>query len=1362
MSSYRIIKRGVLFGAEGDPLVKGDYATTVVDNVIKELGKAVPVVFGTRQIEPVMVAWSTRGRQASLYYGIAVEGPDADKTLVRVLTHSETVTSPQTRATLTGVVHYTERMVLLSARMVLCVGQTDSVGPWLANDIMFNVYNAALPEIFNHPTGDRQMITTAEGLISSPGASDLRNIDLKLVQQPDVERLVVAVGDADLFGGGTSGGLGFPINRSIYDVFTRYSQFWLTSFGLEADPLVQDAGIAYRGLTSLYFNQFNFGGSWTPARWRVGVSRVRTRTARSGRGYQDQWEATFRDSGKTLVAVSTLREPVERLFYLIPISENVPDTGLLSEYLKTLPYTDTTAYQFIYLHGVATALVESPAGGHVFGAGPPDHSTVTSAIITSSGTVIGGGPPGILTGATLGHVLTTRQEFLSVLERVGTGGFLSSRPVNFTLEHADAILYAYTAFMSRYIISNESAAGVVVFATTNLFGFPRGTANEIERSEFIGAVNNDLARGSRLMSWLTRPPASIPSTNAELTKATSLGILPPRTLFSDFPFAQEALRVLRRYPPEVRMVLWNYYVRAHPSIPPPRSGEATGAYIAQRLFNYPTLVLNQHQMEGFYQIDALQTPIQANDLNVGGSNIIRGTHPAEFRSHFRVGLPFGESMNPIHALRETLTNKDWGEGIDESKIDDEVFYQAAVVCHNEGLDYCNVLTDLGQTKRLIKDITDYVDGVLYYNPATDKVTIKLIRDDYVIEQLPTFNESVISEITGYKRQHSKDLINSVTIRFHDAVKGSNETFTIHDLVASERAGKVVSAAISYDGCATARAAEVVAKRDLAALSQSVISFRARLTPPATPLGLGDPIVVSYRDLGIEQVVMRVSSISYGDGLTGGISVNLIQDVFATIITSELVVPEEPEVPVTPPPPPVEFVPFEHMLFVQASLRDLISNNDYAHISEPPFMDGDDLDPGLFNRLSSVYRRNTTEISYYRWKVGLKYVPGLTDNITVSIGGAVLPVSIGVLLTSISPLSSPPYSTMNSDGGLRAFSIRVAIKPIPQIDPNSYIQVNGEEMQVQSATTVSEDVVELLISKRAQTDTVSTGHHANSYVFFLDHFRYLAGALPIENPGGNVELNYLSFSVTQGGVVSQQRVTLDSRTITQPFGRNLTADDFFYNSLNRIRAVLPHPPAWIRSVQGTSVSYGGLLLDRGNYRIQLEDRIPLTLPAGYEYSQGPGYSAGLRIGGLAADGTTFWSGHQESGLITSRGSLDTDAVAESAVIADIKRIHPSASNYTMTCISWGTFREVPGAIGSGPQSWQRWVLDAPTVGGNATPLRPVTPTPPVRPPIVPTEPVRPPVIIPNPRRLGWGYRWGKDWGSGDATGWNYDWDNNFGD
>ena len=846
-------------------------------------------------------------------------------------------------------------MITLTMRMVLCVGRLDSLTAWTAGGISFVPRQIELP-------------ATGSGL-SLPRGYNLGG--------HQADRFVVAAGDADLFGGGESGGLGFPFARNPYGSQTRFSEYWY-SYGGGPNNATLDENVRYRGLSALYFNQFNFGGRVPPSAWRLAVTRIRYQTSRAGNSYLEQWQPH-------LATIRTLQAPRIRTYYLVCLCTALPvsQRRIIQQYLLALPYDAETRYQVVsYPSPLATTVIQ------------------------------------------------TRAQFIAEVAGYVSGRTTTTLPPNFGFPSVPReIVSAYANAMSPSLTTGRQEDGIILIFGTDVLGLLRDRTPPSFDAAF------------ELWQYLQYPPASLPSPNP----------------FGDAWLNDRGLEALQRYQPVVRLMFFRYW------------NPTTNTYYSHPyrwLYGIYTPPNNSIHTQ-LARIDSQQQPV-----TIGGSGSFSVTSPADFVSDLGQSLPFGATMNPIHALREALTDREWGRGIPDNLIDGDAFVRAAQTCFNEKLDWCFVLTGL-DVKPMIKQITDYVNGVLYYEPTSHKVTIRLIRGDYSVADLQSFDESSIAMIKGFQRQQANRVVNAVGVKYHDPVLGTDETLTIHDLESVQSIG-VRNSSLTMDGCATREAAARVAARELSALSQSIVSLTAKINP-TRPLSLGDPIVISYRDLGLARIVMRVASIDYGDGLTGGVDVQLLQDVFTdpyyTDLIGELPIPTETE--------------------QLADLPDTIV-----------FLELDYLDIrgiGITNPFS-------TDANARYFKLGRRAAPATDAITTVTYNELVLPVSVGRLETTILPLTSDPTS--------QSLQIIVSAPFIPI--ELTHIRVDDEVFAVQNVVSVGDQTYQLTLITRADRDTVAKPHNAGADVYLLT----LMTVNPSAWDGSNI-------------IVSQTQGAFHDRSLLQP-------------------------------------------------------------------------------------------------------------------------------------------------------------------------------------------------------------------------------------
>lgn len=236
--------------------------------------------------------------------------------------------------------------------------------------------------------------------------------------------------------------------------------------------------------------------------------------------------------------------------------------------------------------------------------------------------------------------------------------------------------------------------------------------------------------------------------------------------------------------------------------------------------------------------------------------------------------------NPAHIIYECLNNATWGLGYAASEIDASSFQTAANTLASEqyGL---SLLWDREQPlEEFIAEILRHIDGTLYVHPRTGKFVLKLARADYNVASLLVLDASNILELESFSRPSESELINQITVRYRDRSTDKDAAITVHDLAALELAGGVVSSAtVDYPGISNGSLASRVALGDLKQLSVPLAKATLIANRQASNLNIGDVFKLTWPELGIAQLVMRVVRVSYGTLTDGRVRIECVEDIF---------------------------------------------------------------------------------------------------------------------------------------------------------------------------------------------------------------------------------------------------------------------------------------------------------------------------------------------------------------------------------------------------------------------------------------------------------------------------------------------------
>lgn len=252
--------------------------------------------------------------------------------------------------------------------------------------------------------------------------------------------------------------------------------------------------------------------------------------------------------------------------------------------------------------------------------------------------------------------------------------------------------------------------------------------------------------------------------------------------------------------------------------------------------------------------------------------------PAGWRTDI---VNIGGDANGAHILRELLTSTDFGCGYGSADIDGDSFNKAADALWNEkfGLSF-NWHTD-EPIEEVIKRITDHLDAELYVSNRTGKHTLKLIRDDFNIDDLFVLDDSVILDVENYQVTSSVDLVNQLVVEYLDRTTNKIKSVTLNNIAAIQaNDGKIYSEKLQYHYLTNEWIAKRIGRRELAQRSIPLGSLRVKAKRLASKLNRGDAFIFSWKELGIERMTMRVVSIDFGEFTTGHVMIEAVQDSFS--------------------------------------------------------------------------------------------------------------------------------------------------------------------------------------------------------------------------------------------------------------------------------------------------------------------------------------------------------------------------------------------------------------------------------------------------------------------------------------------------
>lgn len=245
-----------------------------------------------------------------------------------------------------------------------------------------------------------------------------------------------------------------------------------------------------------------------------------------------------------------------------------------------------------------------------------------------------------------------------------------------------------------------------------------------------------------------------------------------------------------------------------------------------------------------------------------------------------VGVTAGPfDANPAHMIFECLTNTDWGMGSASTAIDVASFESAGVALYGEGFGLSMLWTRQTEIETFIREILDHINGVVFADPATGLLTLKLIRADYDPETLPEINPSNAT-LSNFGRKLWGEIVNEVVVTWTNPENEQDETAPPAQDLASIVIQGIVSDGRNYYGVRSAALAQRLAQRDLRAAGAPLASCEVEIDRRLWRARPASVFRVTWPEHGLNGVVMRVADgVDYGKPGDPTIKMPLIEDVY---------------------------------------------------------------------------------------------------------------------------------------------------------------------------------------------------------------------------------------------------------------------------------------------------------------------------------------------------------------------------------------------------------------------------------------------------------------------------------------------------
>jgi hypothetical protein len=245
-------------------------------------------------------------------------------------------------------------------------------------------------------------------------------------------------------------------------------------------------------------------------------------------------------------------------------------------------------------------------------------------------------------------------------------------------------------------------------------------------------------------------------------------------------------------------------------------------------------------------------------------------------------MPNGLDVNPMEIMYDAVTER-WGRfGASQEDIDLTTWQAAAQTLYNEGLGMSLFLQSAINGRQLAEEVLRMADGLLYQDPSTAKIVVKLTRFDYDVATLETLDESMVEELVSFEKTTWEATLNQCRINYKDRTQDYNESVAVaHDFALINYQQRVKSTDLSMIGCYDKNVANMLAARQLSFVSVPLFKLELVCNRKASNLRPGMVRKFNWGPYGLTALVIRILKVDLGTLEDGKVRIVCIQDRFST-------------------------------------------------------------------------------------------------------------------------------------------------------------------------------------------------------------------------------------------------------------------------------------------------------------------------------------------------------------------------------------------------------------------------------------------------------------------------------------------------
>ena len=408
------------------------------------------------------------------------------------------------------------------------------------------------------------------------------------------------------------------------------------------------------------------------------------------------------------------------------------------------------------------------------------------------------------------------------------------------------------------------------------------------------------------------------------------------------------------------------------------------------------------------------------------------------------------AMNPAHMLYEINTNPEWGRGMPPELIDEDSYRACADQLFDEKLGLCIPWFRQENIKDFIPVIINHIGAVQYVDRETGKLTLRLIRGDYNLEDLPLFTpDTGLLDVLDDDSSSEETAYNEIIVVGFSPQNKEDIQVRVQNLAAIQSQGEIISNTITYKGLATRSLCARVALRELK-VQLPLRKMNVILDRRGWRIAPGMPFRISHPGKGISNLVLRAGECRDGTLTDGKITVKSVQDIFGMPDTAFVEPPKSEWIP-----PSFTAIPSPESALYEMNWRDFYLRSTTA--------DQDAVDAGT--SYAAIIAKDPPNVLTQGYDVLTKAEGG-----TYETYGTVGFTNWLTLLEDIAPLDT---ELEVADANLEAFTTEFTAGMVVLID--------DEQLEF----TAFDEITRLATVKRGVADTIPAAHTADTTIWLID-------------------------------------------------------------------------------------------------------------------------------------------------------------------------------------------------------------------------------------------------------------------------------------